>query len=371
MRKTIIFLIVATTFVLMFSGIAIANNGPHLGGSANLAVSGGFAQDTDACAGCHRAHTGVQLKLLSSGTSVYSFCTACHNTTGANTNVLSGVFDGTSNYTYEGHNSETDGQAAKGLNAGGFTNALPYDGLRSRGGATDVTSSAHSVDGSNQTAWGGGLTGAASPLGGTTVAMECTSCHDPHGNKNSGGTERYRILRNTVNSVDISATDIRSHEAEFGVKDYTRMDYKEGTSTFCATCHTQYVDKLGTLASDTTAYDSADTQGAVVRHRHGVDKALSLGTTGNGLTISANLNEPTEDHTQLPVESSTANLWDIADPATSVATIEETDEVVCMSCHQAHGSSASVNNTVLPSTGSSSTLLRLDNRGVCQDCHQK
>ena len=87
---------------LVFVGSAFANFGPH----------GGYATDTDSCAGCHRAHTSfstVEFEpkrswvpeatsnalLVGSASTMLEFCYACHGDAapGASTNVQSGVFD--------------------------------------------------------------------------------------------------------------------------------------------------------------------------------------------------------------------------------------------------------------------------------------
>jgi hypothetical protein len=53
------------------------------------------------------------------------------------------------------------------------------------------------------------------------------------------------------------------------------------------------------------------------------------------------------------------------------------DLVVCMTCHLPHGASTTMAGTAdgagLPGETSDddSALLRIDNRGVCQVCHQK
>ncbi len=98
-KRLSIILALALAMSLVFVGAAYANFGPH----------GGYVDDTDACAGCHRAHTsfaqvgwtdgfGVQHEsalLVSSATTMKEFCYACHGNEapGASTNVQAGIFD--------------------------------------------------------------------------------------------------------------------------------------------------------------------------------------------------------------------------------------------------------------------------------------
>ncbi len=99
-KRISIILALTLAMSLLFVGAAYANFGPH----------GGYADDTDACAGCHRAHTsfasvgwkdrfGVDHEsalLVSSATNMKEFCYACHGNEapGASTNVQAGIFDG-------------------------------------------------------------------------------------------------------------------------------------------------------------------------------------------------------------------------------------------------------------------------------------
>jgi predicted CXXCH cytochrome family protein len=144
---------------------AFADNGPHVSTTGNATV--------DRCAGCHRAHTAQDSYLLKSAQT--SLCTTCHDGTGATTDVVDGM--------------STSGSAA--LRGGGFTYALiggstgnialkTVDAVTTGGVAT---TSQHNV-GVSGIAWGGGASGK-----GTSIVLECGSCHDPHGNGN------YRILR--------------------------------------------------------------------------------------------------------------------------------------------------------------------------------
>src|SRR5512133_3390904 len=88
----------------------VAVVGPSLA-VANFAIHGNYVSDTDACAGCHRAHTSVSsitwtdsavgdnhsALLVTSATEMWQFCYACHDATsqGADTNVQQGIYEGT------------------------------------------------------------------------------------------------------------------------------------------------------------------------------------------------------------------------------------------------------------------------------------
>lgn len=361
MKRSLLVGFLVCMFLLAFNTSVFAKNGPHQGP--------GFVSDTDACAGCHRTHTGTAVKLLKSGTSRYEFCISCHNGSGANANVSTGIFEGDADITYESHNSRTDGEALKGLNGGGFTGAVPYTGRSGRGGSSILLSGdlqRHDIvgaDGVTKQAFGGGSTGPSQAIADFT----CTSCHDPHGTKNSDNSERYRILKGSsaspVNSL--VTADIKSNEA-VGTHDYTKDQYKEGMADFCISCHTQYktgMQLFGGLPNPSPAYNAGDGNGSVARFRHAIDVTLGTngdkpGIKGNGTSVWANMNS----NVQLPVEQ----------PLGYSATTGSTDEITCLTCHQSHGTSATMTaiaQQVLPAN--SSTLLRLNNRGVCQDCHNK
>ncbi len=183
MKKMILIIIAVAVSMWLLTGVA----------SANFAIHGGYVADTDACAGCHRAHTatsaitwvdnsGSRRNALLVGpptTQVYVFCYVCHSdgAPGAATNVQSGWFDSLS----PGGVTESDPVAggANTLNGGGFE-ILGGDPGR-------IATSWHEYKGAAWPAWGNGTNYAEK------IFMDCASCHDPHGSSN------YRILKDYVN----------------------------------------------------------------------------------------------------------------------------------------------------------------------------
>ncbi len=320
--------------MLFFADIVLANNGPHQGPI--------FPENTDACASCHRAHSALGIYLLAEGTTVYDFCTSCHNGSGANTNVVQGIFEG----TVTDFGTHVDGVPGNGLNAGGYINVFSYTGRENRNTGWAPVTSRHNIVGldtdSSYTAWGGGNVGP-----GTQIALDCTYCHNPHGSQNPDGTDRHRLLRNVVNGVPVGA--IRNNEG--GEHDYTALRYRDGFAGFCSACHTQYILK-------TSFYDAGDGKNLRRRIRHSVPQYLSRGDirTGNGRPIAQNLNE----HIQLPVEQQGYS-----------AQIIGSNAVTCPTCHQVHGTNVVSSDTAKVAPANSTTLMRLKNRGVCQNCHQR
>lgn len=353
-------LLLATSF-LQTSG-ARADNGPHVSGNTIT---------TDACAGCHRAHTARGAYLLK--VNELQLCYTCHDGTQASTNVSGGVTTAAGGAT-----------AGQALRAGGFAQAMitttdptysyyvgnmlvpacaPGDTMGPDGkhcygggapGSTTVTiqasqtaantTSHHSVDGSLQSVWGNGAIGSGA---GAQLGLECTSCHDPHGNG------QFRILRTTpahdssqtlndTFSTGVAIPDIGTMgPANIASKLYFTNNYFDtseftgsqtassqtayGISAWCSQCHTRYLTNPGSYK-----VDSGD---AIFAFRHAT---------------------------------------------TSYAPS-------CVKCHAAHGTNAAATgwtttvawpgsgdtNNQQASGGGGSRLLKMDNRGVCQKCHKR
>jgi predicted CXXCH cytochrome family protein len=304
-------IVALATFALFLMGVAfapaaLADNGPHIQGTGSL--------QADGCAGCHRAHTAKAAQLLK--TSVGALCTTCHQAgTGAATDVMGGV----------AYSSATGGAPTAGaLRGGGFISAALDTTGASRTTKTipalaagKAATSSHSWDGTPQTAWGSGTAGA-----GNAVSLNCTSCHDPHGNGN------YRILRPLPNG----GTGANVVIADAAVKTYTTTNYWSAQDTsstgfisnissWCSTCHTRYAG----VSADTNTGD------AIFTFRH-----MTNDNTAGGPN--------------------------------------------CIQCHVAHGSNANMTGqasaaVTLPdgtaASAGDSRLLRLDNRGTCIMCHNK
>ena len=325
-------IVIAAAWLLLGASAAPADNGPHVGTAGQL---------TDRCAGCHRLHSGQAAMVLVQPEP--ALCYTCHGpgSTGASTDVVDGLGFGN---TYP---STSRGAPVGALRGGGFQYAL-IDSANPSGQAahppspngnvpvlalsaqSPVTSS-HSVDGSDATAWGNGDIGSGV---GATIQLSCTSCHDPHGGANAGSAT-YRLLRPTP-SQSGAATGVAI--ADPATKGYTTGNYWKWTdpnssvtnqsrferkiSAWCAQCHTRYSALIG---------DEIESSGdPIYTYRHNT----AGGTNGT--------------------------------PS-------------CAQCHVAHGSNASMGpySKALPNPGGTpatvpdSRLLRIDNRGTCQMCHNR
>lgn len=317
MKKLVLVTIVA--FVLLFAmvGIASANGGPH----------GGYTATTDACAGCHRAHTASGAKLLVANDTT-SLCKSCHGTTGAgaNTNVDDGLYL-----------SSRDDAAANGNVGAGNT---PDNATLLGGGflfyKTQATTSSHDVSGTATAAWGNGSgRGSTAAL---STALTCASCHDPHGSPN------YRIIKETINGVaGLSVAQVD----EGAAKDYDTENWGAGQSNVCAACHSDYHVQTAGSGSDLALLASGGTA-------HRIGMPFSYGSNVNPETIGyTDANNVT---VMVPLASTGAG-----------------DTVECQTCHLPHGTSAQMTGFAASngSVAGDSALLRLDNRGVCEACHQK
>ncbi len=344
---------------------ALADAGPHMKGQ-------GLTPDT--CAACHRAHTGQAPYLLKEKQE--QLCFTCHGSSasGSALDVKDGV-----GYSEEGHQG-----TAEALRGGGFKYALINTGEE---GVVKVTgaegshgiptveatiktlpaselrpaTSSHSVNESTQTAWGGGPISSTASYG-TAMNLTCGACHDPHGNGH------YRILR----PIPVGSSTEKEKGKGVEIPDepkphvYTTTNYwatwsekdpefEFKISEWCATCHTRLLD--GSKSATTSSTD------AVFTYRHRTNYTL-------------------EEWEKSPPKLGSGGGYSGAKPS-------------CIQCHVAHGTDATMGEhsesvtlpgqTTNPSReiervkgsgnvteiSEDSYLLRLNNRGVCETCHNK
>jgi hypothetical protein len=251
------------------------------------------------------------------------------------------------------------------------------------------------------------------------IVMDCTSCHDPHGSAN------YRILKSVVfgNNVGgyipsgdpadpdpdgfVQSTEegwptggFRLHTQYPGYKpSYTEARYAKGynmaagdtvnaakgMSGWCAGCHATYLGekavftKTSPASGDTTytafasTYNANDGFGLALRHKHPVNVELDAytGPDKANMRIADN---------PLPL------AHDLAEGGAALPANSASDWLECLTCHRAHGVSSEMTGwadelSALPgdevpdfvsrSGAGVSALLRRDNRGVCEVCHNK
>ena len=217
--------------------VALADGGPH--------IATGSDATPDKCAGCHRIHTAETDTLLASGPTEMDFCYTCHGTGGAGSDLDA----------QSGQNRSNN----SALRAGGFDFASinttdPAPDSIGVLGAPQAVTSWHTADGTTAgTLWGNGALNSGA---GPSFTLQCSSCHDPHGNG------QYRILRpipaGSGATVPANVTD------QAGPKVYSTTNYFEPgpvsgiqMSSWCATCHTRYL-----------ASSSASSGDAIFANRH-------------------------------------------------------------------------------------------------------
>lgn len=336
MKKAVFLALAVLAVSLMLVGVALANGGPH----------GGYTLLEDNCAGCHRAHTAIGARLLSAS-STYNLCTSCHNGTGANTDVLDGA------YLSSFVNPRVPGQQGAFKLLGG--------GFEYFGGTT--ATSRHNADGTVSKAWGLGTTVGPGSSIALSTPLTCASCHDPHGSTN------YRMVKPLVNSLGTSINPADEGEAEtvkyrweqYGGGSLDGVTLNAGISAFCAACHTAYREGASLPYSGSTPKSYSGTN----YYRHRVDMPWNAVPS----TVSVGSNNPETTG----VSGVTLPLADIAGAFAGVSRSGgESEAVICLTCHYAHGTTATQGTySAAASQNSSSALLRISNRGVCQVCHQK
>lgn len=382
MKRILIVGILALALVMAMGGVAYANFGTH----------GGYAADTDACAGCHRAHTAFSTiprtnyltgdaagegsaLLVSSATNMTDFCYACHGegAPGASTNVEYGIFDSgpSAGYDTDGVTLITGGVTQLYSTESSFGATLNGGGFERIGAVTNVTSTHTMSLTNNVPIWGAGS--AASDEIAVLSDFNCGSCHDPHGSSN------YRLLKDKLLGTNVvggyvsdlvpepfvisaevgyPAGGFAKHTAYPNYKpDYTTPQYRfsgdslESMSGWCAGCHEDY--NQASSAYDYEGYEEALTGttllGSRTRHRHPVNMNLLTGRESSG-NMSLATEVALDD--ALPLELAYSK-----NPNVYRDTKDFDDVLGCLTCHFAHGSSVTETGWADSSLETSSGLI--------------
>jgi len=317
-----------------------------------------FTENTNLCAECHQTHTGKGPSLINQATAL-DLCLFCHDGSGSK---------------YD----ELNGKVSVGNGSYMPTPAGPFGDLVQRDPATKSPSSplVTATPTSNHLGIDYMVTGLPFSIfnapGGDAAAstpewnaqMSCVSCHQPHTPSN------YRLLKSKLPTDPTQDVPVTAF-AQTGTTEET-VTYYGGIVTFCTGCHTdfmagagagrtQQINKYGYSASGFTTFDSVNYMwqkdpATVGNRRH----ALGVAPSSKAL------------HTTLPLEGNAASYND--------------NKVMCLTCHQAHGSTAAYTLTNTDSSdppkplpyniADDSFLMRSTtgptgqlNVDLCQNCH--
>jgi predicted CXXCH cytochrome family protein len=370
---------------------ALADGGPHVA-PANSGVS---TLTADNCAGCHRAHTAQGAMLLAEPDEE-ALCLSCHGAAGAGSavDVENGI-----QYTVA---SRTGGTVLGALRAGGYINArIDSDSptrvtyMRNATAtsqrtkvsvlpAGDPVTSAHidftaGVFGTG-VAWGNGPI-SATAVPGQPLELSCGSCHNPHGNN------AYRILKPIPGGdgtagpfveplTGVSVTDA-ALPAAGDTRNYTVIQTLGGTGTLYASqvaALPGYTNTMGDYFHRTVPWDPQ------VDYTVPPPAGVTANDAPNGLpaTFNTQINQwCAQCHSRyLAATAGIAYYETDSGDAIFKYRHSNTSNKPCTTCHVAHGSNADMTGVISSgfeypdgTASPSSRLLKIDNRGTCQACH--
>jgi predicted CXXCH cytochrome family protein len=442
-RRLAIVLIGGALWLLLAAIPALADGGPHVMTTNN----GSSGISADGCASCHRLHTSKSptgFLLTSTDATVTNFCRSCHGATGtgASTDVDTGL-----QYALDGVTRDT-GTTIGALRGGGFIQArlgadVAYRLVSNTGSVSnakvpvadtprDVTSSHLAIGGAGgngltakNVVWGNGALGTAGA--GPTLAseMECTACHNPHGNGN------YRILNGIPDPgspATLASTAVNVKDATYDpgrTRNYTVIQVPgaapAGTDPTTAEDATWllYADQV--LAARTAGGFDPDGAGPMppipgdyaALSGDYLHKALPYNSTA-GSTLASNYPFDAPNARPNTSNRTTTDRWWRGDPAgfnmqmtawcsqchtrynapSGSRSTPSGDDIfmyrhttaynrTCTTCHVSHGTNAVMNQDAATGTTFSanvpypdgtttigdSRLLKVDNRGTCLLCH--
>lgn len=297
-----------------------------------------FAADTNLCADCHEAHTGVGPDLIKQQT-VTDMCLFCHNGSGSKYDVLDGTVLGPDP-------SNPNGSPINYASpAGPFGDITTSQQTWTTSSSLVPVTSRHSLGSPLYQAPGGDNSATTSPT--WNEPLGCGSCHQPHIQdvdltQNLHTQLNYRNLQTGLPDATTTITVYGFDETNPATTSET-VQYLSGINTFCGGCHTDF----NTTGITTPGENKNGRYTQMYRHAIGVTPASF---TDNGVNIPLTTTLPLEG------DNPTANQ----------------NKIMCLTCHYAHGTTVQgVEDSSLPGNPSDTMLKRRDNMGVCEDCHKK
>ena len=367
-------------------------NGPH----------GSYTTDTETCAFCHSSHSSIEKKLnVASGTQI---CVQCHDGSQTNFAVVSGTFwngekmvpspGGGFDY-YMGftstHNVDQSSYPPGGDNVSISLTCSSCHDPHGNGNYLILRSSVNGVN--NLTVdtivYGPGTnlptaSGNRSITYVSGISAFCSACHKDYvqyyGPNTNGGTINYRHrmgVEMTGGSTD--GDRVISYPAP-GL--YTTLP-TEGALTGANIIESNALPG-GSLAANTYNYAVTAVNGSG-ESKQGNFSAVTTSTTGNTVTIKwepityavkyriyryTGSGAPAQDINNYgllaEVEDNVSSFSDNGSitPDNNTHPQGLSGTIMCLTCHYAHGTKATV-------TEGNVSLRRLNNYGVCEDCHKK
>jgi cytochrome c553 len=276
---------------------------------------------------------------------------------------------------------DTSNAARSAYAAGGRIEFLAKVGVLAT--AEDITSAHLDLDGaggvvSSGIAWGNGANGSGAGPG--VAAVSCVSCHNPHGNG------QYRIL-NPIPQLTATSGTFTAVSAP-GV---TVQDSPIGTPV-AGVYPTKNYTVIQTMGNETTGAGFLFYAGQVTATAAQGDyfhRYVPWNQTSNSFRTADGPNGmPSTFNTQMTSWCISCHsrymsaAADVARPGDTIFKYQHQTvarNAVCTTCHVAHGSNAKMTGTysaVLPqpngtqsATVGDSRLLKIDDRGTCNACH--
>jgi hypothetical protein len=173
------------------------------------------------------------------------------------------------------------------------------------------------------------------PPGGTqAMVLTCVSCHDPHGGPNFRNLQADPLRKGTRQLVAAKQKVVADGSNASSVYLSSNITYKAGMSAWCGRCHGDFHGRSSGSEGTGSPWLRHPQDQALSSSKH-VDYTYWLGPVSNRVRVQS----PTDD--DIPSSD---------------------DQVFCLSCHKAHGSS------------NHSTLIYADGArlsSTCEQCHNK